>query len=80
MQLRSLPAVLYNFQFTLLFSVFLLYRRPPRWVFPAVWIPLKVLQSVRPQPALVCVCWGGGGMCVWMERPVQPALINVSPC
>lgn len=65
MQLRSLPAVLYNFQFTLLFSVFLLYRRPPRWVFPAVWIPLKVLQSVRQ--ALVCG-WLFGVEWIWRER------------
>ncbi len=28
--------------------VFLCSWNPPNWVFPAVWIPLKVMQSVGP--------------------------------
>jgi hypothetical protein len=31
---------------------------PPNWVFPAVWIPLKVLQSVSDAAAAVAAVIG----------------------
>ena len=47
---------------------------PPNWVFPAVWIPLKLLQSVMPLPSLLCMCSSCPAQASLLVVPVQTAL------